>query len=112
MTEQEYQEFLSWFKASKYCQVVIPREGWYQLAMDAFMAGKGDLPESLRDPMKVLERGRVLNIGIMGVSRVVGERNVLRVICRKEPTDDEIRAFHDHNTLWLRPDPNAGGSTK
>jgi hypothetical protein len=95
MTDE--QDFRLWWGASKYCQVVVPNRHWEQIARDAFIAGRANyLPDSLRDPMKVLERGKVLNLGVMGVSRAADAPNVLRVICRIEPTDDDMRALHDH----------------
>jgi len=31
-------EFMRWWKSSKYCQVVFPKDGWEQIARDGWMA--------------------------------------------------------------------------
>jgi len=38
MKSEDYQTFKAWWLASKYNQVVIPEEGWEQLAKDAWEA--------------------------------------------------------------------------
>lgn len=37
--ERAMRDFLSWWRASKYCQVVIPQYGWQQIAEDGYAAG-------------------------------------------------------------------------
>lgn len=34
----DLEEFQSWWRASKYCQVVFPKQGWEQIALDGWNA--------------------------------------------------------------------------
>lgn len=38
LMDEKDRQFLSWWKASKYCQVVFPKDGWEQIARDGWNA--------------------------------------------------------------------------